>query len=120
MKKAVVFFLVLLFMGGVCVMTCPDKQAHKDAIMNVVNSKLSKQADEELGDELGLLGASIGSHIINLIVDSRLEVKNCFVCSLGQVEGNDGKTQIVSVGVLGHVFTTTKEEFSKTFDDFLN
>ena len=118
MKKITVFLLTLIFIGGVCVVTCPDKQAHQDAIMNVVNSKLSEQADEQLGDGFGFLGASIGSSIVNWIINNRLEVKNCFAFSLGQVEDEDGKMQTVSVGVLGHVFTTSKEEFSKTFDEF--
>lgn len=119
MKKISVLLLALIFIGGVCVITCPDKQAHQDAIMAVVNSKLNKQADEQLGEGFGFLGASIGSSIVNWIIDNCLEVKNCFVCSLGQVEDEEGKMQTISVGVLGHVFTTSKEEFSKTFDEFM-
>lgn len=115
MKKFFITLLVLLGIAAVGVVTCPDKQAHKDAIMSLFNSKLNQELSGE-DDGVAIFGAAIGSRIIEVVIDNRLDVKNYFVFSLGQLE-KDGGPQTISIGVLGHVFTTSKEEFSKSFDE---
>ena len=46
MKKFLITLSILLIaLAGIAVVTCPDRQAHKDAIMSVVN--------EKIGDERG-------------------------------------------------------------------
>lgn len=117
MKKFFSFLIVVLIIGGVAVITCPDKQAHKDAIMAVVNESI----DEELGvndatseDVLGLLGgiSTIGSHVSEWFLDSNLTVENHFVYSEGILKhGKESDT--VSIGVFGHVFTGGKEGVKK-------
>ncbi len=117
MKKFFITLLVLAGFAAVCVITCPNKQEHKDALMSVVNSKLNHEMNKLSKDDgIVLFGSAVGSKLIEMALDSKLEVKNCFVCSIGQVETEDG-VNTVSVGILGHVFTTSKEEFNKAFDE---
>lgn len=117
MKKLFRFLLVLLIIGGVAVLTCPDKQGHKDAIMNLVNETISEELganNERNADAMGLISgiASIGSHVSGWVLDSNLTVENHFVFSLGRIKhGNED--DIVSVGVFGHVFTGKKEDVKK-------
>lgn len=121
MKKALIALLVVLAVAGTAVATCPDKQAHKDAIMAVVN--------EKIGDELGtpdkgdtdaaevLAGlASIGSHVGGWLLDGSLTVRNRFVYSTGHISYK-GEEHKVSVGVFGHVFTFSKEDLDKALEE---
>ena len=42
MKKTIIIALVsVIVLAGVAIVTCPDKQDHKDAIMAVVNEKIN-------------------------------------------------------------------------------
>ena len=43
MKKVLIAIIAVLIVGAAAVITCPDKQAHKDAIMAVVNEKINEE-----------------------------------------------------------------------------
>ena len=111
----VIAAIVAVALLGIAVVTCPDKQAHKDAILAVINEKLNEniQKNTKDGDEgLAVLGASLGTSISGWILDSGLTVDNKFVYSVGKF--NTGKEiKKVSVGVFGHVFTFSKEDVDK-------
>ena len=100
---------------GIAVVSCPDKQDHKDAILAVINEKLNEniQKKSKDGDDgLAVLGASLGTSISGWILDSGLTVDNRFIYSVGRF--NTGKeVRKVSVGVFGHVFTFSKEDLDK-------
>lgn len=116
MKRILTAAIVLLAMAGVCIVTCPDRQAHKDAIMCLVNSKINTEVGKaDLGDELSLLGSSIGSKLVGSLLDSRLEVRNHFLYSVGILQKDSGP-QTVSVGVFGHVFTASQKKFDAYVD----
>lgn len=42
MKKTLIAIIAILIVGTAAVVTCPDNQAHKDAIMAVVNEKINE------------------------------------------------------------------------------
>ena len=111
----VIAAIVAVALLGIAVVTCPDKQAHKDAILAVINEKLNEniQKNSKDGDEgLAVLGASLGTSISGWILDSGLTVDNKFVYSVGKF--NTGKEiKKVSLGVFGHVFTFSKEDVDK-------
>ena len=54
MKKLIIALVVILAVGAVAVMTCPDKQAHKDAIMSVVNEKINDELKHPDREDDGL------------------------------------------------------------------
>jgi hypothetical protein len=119
MKKAIISLLVILALGAVAVVTCPDKQAHKDAIMSVVNERINDELKPAEGgdDGLSVFFGSIGSGVAGFFLDSRLTVKNHFVYSTGAIKDLEGNDQTVSVGVFGHVFTFKKEDLDKVVHD---
>ena len=122
MKKALIAIIaVLLVVGAAAIMTCPDKQAHKDAIMSVVNEKINEelQTDDEEYQGLSALFGSFGSGIAGSVVDSRLVVKNHFLWSTGEFRNFDGEYQQVSVGVFGHIFTFNKQDLDKALNNAL-
>ena len=119
MKKFFITLAILLVvLAGVGIVTCPDKQAHKDAIMSVINESVSKDSSE--GDEgIALFASSLGSGIVGYVLDNRLTVKNHFVFSTGELNKLDGTSERLSVGVFGHVFTFSKEDLDKALDGII-
>ena len=115
MKKLVITLLVILGIGAVAVITCPDHQAHKDAIMSVVNESINDELKTEDKDVQGLsaLFGSIGSSVAGYVIDNCLTVTNHFVYCTGVLKDFDGVDKQVSVGVFGHVFTFGKEDLKK-------
>lgn len=123
MKKFFITLAILLVvLAGVGVVTCPDKQAHKDAIMSVINEKINESVskDSSEGDEgIALFASSLGSGIVGYVLDNRLTVKNHFVFSTGELNKLDGTSERLSVGVFGHVFTFSKEDLDKAMDGII-
>ena len=123
MKKFFITLAILLVvLAGVGIVTCPDKQAHKDAIMSVINEKINESVskDSSEGDEgIALFASSLGSGIVGYVLDNRLTVKNHFVFSTGELNKLDGTSERLSVGVFGHVFTFSKEDLDKAMDGLL-
>ena len=57
----------------------------------------------------------LGTGLAGIVLDNTLKVENHFVCSVGTIT-YDGKTKIVSFGILNHVFTADKEDFKQALD----
>lgn len=121
MKKSLITLLILLGLGAVAVISCPDRQDHKDAIMEVVSGAIndelqtSDKDSQEISAFFGSIG-SIGSSVAGYLLDNRLTVKNYFVFSVGELKDLDGVDQKVSVGVFGHVFTGGKEQLKNAIN----
>jgi hypothetical protein len=122
MKKVFIAIVVLLAIAGIAVLTCPDKAAHKEAIMLVINEKINESVGKETdeGDEgIAVFASSLGSGIIGYVLDNRLSVKNHFVFSTGEIRHLDGETERLSIGVFGHVFTFSKEDLDKALEGIM-
>lgn len=115
MKKVIIIILILVGVGLVAVVTCPDRQDHKDAIMAVVNESINDELKPTNEEDAGLsvLFGSIGSSVVNYFIDNRLTIKNHFVYSTGVFKDLEGEEKTVSVGVFGHVFTFKKEDIKE-------
>ena len=119
MKKTLITILILLLIAGVAVVSCPDKAAHKEAIMIVVKEKINETMSENASvddKELAFLSASFGSGLVGVFLDSRLTVKNNFVYSIGEVTLIDGTVKKISIGVFGHVFTFCKKDLDEAME----
>ncbi|MBO4571062.1 MAG: DUF4359 domain-containing protein [Bacteroidales bacterium] len=118
MKKLIITLLVLLAIAAVAVITCPDKQDHKEAIMKVLNEKIDDSLMTEDEDEsiLNSIFGSIGSSIAGYFIDNRLIVENHFLYSTGKVKRLNGEQERISFGIFGHVFTFSKEDLDKALD----
>lgn len=122
MKKVLIAIITVLILGAAAaILTCPDKQAHKDAIMAVVNEKINEELKTDDDDWQGLsaLFGTLGSGIASGIVDNRLVVKNHFLWSTGEFQNMDGEYNQISVGVFGHIFTFNKEDLDQAVNDVL-
>lgn len=113
MKKFLLFTLILVIIAGVCVVTCPDKEAHSTALKEALNTAITDEISSSESDAgVVVLGSMIGTGLGGLIIDNMLKIDNYFVCSVGTVK-YDGEAKVVSIGVLNHVFTPDKENIKK-------
>ena len=121
MKKVLIVIIAVLIVGAAAVVTCPDKQSHKDAIMSVVNEKINDELKTDDAEMQGLsaLFGSLGSDIAGRIIDNRLVVRNHFLWSTGELQDLNGEYNQVSVGVFGHIFTFNKEDLDKAINNAL-
>lgn len=111
----IITVIVIIVLLVVAVITCPDKNAHKEAILGVINEKITESiqtSSQEGEDVLSVLGATLGTSVSGWVLDKGLIVDNYFIFSVGKFNtGQDYRT--VSVGVFGHVFTFSKEDVDK-------
>lgn len=118
MKKTLISLLVILGIAAVAVVTCPDHQAHKDAISSVINEAINDELRSETEDQgISAFIGSLGSSVAGFLINSQLSVKNYFVYSAGWLKDYDGEKKLVSVGVFGHVFTFGKEDIRKAINE---
>lgn len=103
---------------AVMVVTCPDQEAHKAAVGNVVKQGMGLSAGGiDDPDGWGSLAMLVGGGIANYALDQMMSVDNYFFVSVGKFT-YEGKTKPLSVGVLGHVFTTiSKEDVANMLND---
>ena len=114
MKKFLLFVLILMIVAGVCVVTCPDKASHREALKDVLNTAITEELSSSDDSDAGfvMFGSMIVTGIGGLMIDNMLKVDNHFVCSIGTMT-YDGETRVVSVGIMNHVFTPGKEDLKR-------
>ena len=119
MKKIITVLILIALVCAVAVVTCPDKQAHQDAIMSVVNTKINDELQTEDTDLQALSAwvGTLGSTLASSVVENRLTVKNHFLWSSGEFKDLEGNSSRVSVGVFGHVFTFDREDLDHTIEE---
>ena len=123
MKAFLYVILAVIILGGICVATCPDQDAHSEALKNLLNktitAELSKDVSTEEDAGWAMFGSMIGTGLGGLVIDNILSVENYFVCSIGTITYG-GETRIVSVGLLNHVFTMRDKQVLQSAEDIFN
>lgn len=96
---------IALIVIGVLILfavTTPDKYAHKEAINTEVSSAVTSSLVGKVGS-WAVLGNIVVSKIVDLTLDSNIDVDNYLVFSLAKAE-LEGKKRVLSVGALNHVW----------------
>lgn len=111
MKKSL-SLVVIILVALLAFATCPDKQAHQDAVMEEVNGAIDTTIKDKtglgnsgFGNALSKIGTSLASKVLGTAFDYTLTVDNYYLFSVGKI-GVDDNPKTVSIGVFGHVFTT--------------
>ena len=90
--------------------TCPNKQAHKEALNDVLKSYVDgKLYDNSENNPFAIFGTLFTSKFIDMFLDSKLKVDNYVVFSIGKVNNNE-MSKTVSFGILNHVFTLNEKD----------
>lgn len=113
MKAFFYTLLILVIISATCVVTCPDKEAHTEALMDVLTDVMEEEMGEEMTENaLNMTISSMAIGVAKMIVKNNMEVDNYFLFSVGKAGENT-----VSVGVMNHVFTISKEELLKKMEE---
>ena len=122
MKKLLGLFC-LIVIAAAMVVTCPDKNAHMDAIRN----EFSMAIDEIMADDVKSEGAnaayqvvkSLALPLLETVWKNKLDYSNYFVLSTTAVKDEE-EEKTVSIGAFGHVFTFDREDVVKEFEKYYN
>lgn len=117
--------VIVAILFATMVFTCPNRQAHEEAIHQVTKEWLGDKVQQGLGEFTGNSGyGNIVNDIVSKIVrewadsgtelalTNHLEVKNYIVCSVGHIKIAD-EDKTVSLGIFGHVFTFDKDDLEE-------
>ena len=117
MKKNIILALCLAVAFFVLAFTCPDKEAHSEAITYKVSIVVNEKIDNgENENPLGFLGSMYVSKIIGEVLESRLKVNNYLIFSTGEINYK-GEVKTISFGILNHVFTIGKEDVERNLEE---
>ena len=116
----ILFFIVFLVVVGVAlVATCPDREAHKEAVKSVASAVVNAEMDQSGIDEtLASIGTMLGISAVDAYLNSSLFVMDHTFYNVGMINYK-GEPRMVSVGVFNHVFTISEAEAKQIFKDKL-
>lgn len=129
MNKKIIAAIILLAIILVAVVTCPDKQAHQDAVIAEMNSAVkhalndndsTEQEKSDLEKGFAALGTMFVQKALEATLESNLELNNYFLFSTSSIETGKEK-QTLSIGVFGHIFTTfDREDVKEKLDEAMS
>ncbi len=120
MKKLLII-IILLLLVIIMVVTRPSKAAHKEAMMEAVKEFVNDEADSlGLGDNvLTDLGKGIVNKTIEKGLNMKLEMHDYLIFNTTYVKLK-GEEQMLSVGLLGHVFTFDSQMLREKLEEAAN
>lgn len=118
MKKTLIFSTLIAALVLTLVFTCPDKQAHQTKIRNLITKVIDENPPKIIPQELlpvwDVLGSMATGQMLNVFLESQLEVRNYGLFSIGQVRLPDEK-KTVSFGIMNKVYTFDEENIRKSW-----
>ncbi len=117
MKKLLVIVAILL-VAVLMVMTRPEKEAHKEAMMKAVKEFVDEEADERgFGDNvLTSRGKNIVNKTVETALNAKLKMDDYYLFNTTHVRLK-GKDQLLSVGLLGQVITFDKKMLREKLEE---
>ena len=118
MNKKLIAIIILMFILLATALTCPKKQAHQEEIKATVSRVMDKNLDKGKEEDKLINGFAlfVGTKIVEEFLETKLKVNNYMFFSIGEIYF-DGKTHIVSLGILNHVFTLSEKDVNKFLED---
>lgn len=119
MKKLLIVVIVLL-VAVLMTQTVPGKQEHKEAMMKAVEEYVEEEAENRGFNDnmLNKLGKNVVVKTIQTALNSKLKVNNYYLLNTTYIRLN-GKNQMLSLGVFGHVFTFDKKMLREKLEESL-
>jgi hypothetical protein len=117
MKKLLVLILIV---GLAILMTLmrPEKKAHKEAMMKAVKELVDEEAEERgFGDNIFTnLGKTVVNSAIEGVIGTKLKMHDYYLWNTSYIKMN-GEEKLLSVGLLGHVFTFDKKMLREALEN---
>jgi hypothetical protein len=111
MKKLLFLIVFLAVIAGALIATCPDRNAHLEAIKSVVSEVANEEMDKQsniLTTGLASISTMLTINMADTYLKSNLIIRDHTFYNIGYISYKDDFT-MVSLGILNHVFTLDKE-----------
>lgn len=119
MKKFLFLIGFLVVLSLVLIATCPDREAHRDAVKSVLSGAINKEMDQSrLNETIASIGTVLAVSAVDEYLKSSLIVRDHTFYNVGVVSYG-GEFRMVSVGVLNHVFTVSEDDVRQFVKDQL-
>ena len=111
MKKFLSLIVFLAVVAGALIATCPDRNAHLEAIKSVVSEVANEEMDKQsniLTTGLASISTMLTINMADTYLKSNLIIRDHTFYNIGYINYNDD-LRMISFGILNHVFTLDKE-----------
>ena len=111
MKKFLFLIVFLAVVAGALIATCPDRNAHLEAIKSVVSEVANEEMDKQsniLTTGLASISTMLTINMADTYLKSNLIIRDHTLFNIGYISYNDD-LRMISFGILNHVFTLDKE-----------
>ena len=111
MKKFLFLIVFLAVVAGALIATCPDRNAHLEAIKSVVSEVANEEMDKQsniLTTGLASISTMLTINMADTYLKSNLIIRDHTFYNIGYINYNDD-LRMISFGILNHVFTLDKE-----------
>ena len=111
MKNFLFLIVFLAVVAGALIATCPDRNAHLEAIKSVVSEVANEEMDKQsniLTTELASISTMLTINMADTYLKSNLIIRDHTLFNIGYISYNDD-LRMISFGILNHVFTLDKE-----------
>lgn len=116
--KKFLFLLFFVALAALMAATCPEETAHKEVVKQRLNKAVKAEIDDRLGKGMGSIGSVFTKPVVRSTLNRKFYVENYVVLSIGRLQLKD-RNQVISVGLLNHVFTASSERFQEEIDKAL-
>ena len=119
MKKLLFLIVFLAVIAGALIATCPDRNAHLEAIKSVVSEVANEEMDKQsniLTTGLASISTMLTINMADTYLKSNLIIRDHTFYNIGYIIYKDDFT-MVSLGILNHVFTLDKETARELMKD---
>lgn len=108
--KKLLTVVILLLVAVLLIMTRPNEEAHKEAMMKAVKEYIDDEAENRgFGKNILVsLGKASIVGVVKTALNMKLKMNDYYLFNTTSVHV-DGKDQTLSLGILGHVFTFDKD-----------
>lgn len=117
-SKGWIIAAVVAVIFAVFAITCPNSEKHEEAVKSEARAFVNETIDQVNDSENSMLGSILAlgqkyltGKALDTFMETSFHVDNYFVCSVGRIELM-GKSKTLSFGILGHVFTFSKEDLA--------
>ena len=118
MKKLLVI-LILLMVAVIMILTRPDKDQHKEAMLRAIEEYVEEEAVDRLGDNvLAKISKGVVVKTAETALNSKLKEHNYFIFNTTSVRLK-GKDNTLSLGLFGKVITFDKEMIRDKLEEAL-
>ena len=120
MKKFLIFLGIIAVVAVALMATTPDRQQHVDTIKSVMTGAVNAELRENnIDGPLGSIASAAATMAVDKYLSTNFLVRDHRFYSLGFIDYNN-EFQMVSVGVINHVYTLDEEQAREMIKKKLN